>query len=99
MNPQKMMKQFQQMQERMQEEITALEVEASAGGGMVRIVMDGTKNIKSLKIDPQVVSRDDVEMLQDLILAAVNQGNQKVEEALQDKLGGMAGGLKIPGLF
>ena len=99
MNPQKMMKQFQQMQERMQEEITALEVEASAGGGMVRIVMDGTKNIKSLKIDPQVVSRDDVEMLQDLVLAAVNQGNQKVEEALQDKLGGMAGGLKIPGLF
>jgi len=98
-NPQKMMKQFQQMQERMQEEITALEVEASAGGGMVRIVMDGTKNIKSLKIDPQVVSRDDVEMLQDLVLAAVNQGNQKVEEALQDKLGGMAGGLKIPGLF
>jgi DNA-binding YbaB/EbfC family protein len=94
-----MMKQFQQMQERMQEEITALEVEASAGGGMVRIVMDGTKNIKSLKIDPQVVSRDDVEMLQDLVLAAVNQGNQKVEEALQDKLGGMAGGLKIPGLF
>ena len=99
MNPQKMMKQFQQMQERMQEEITALEVEASSGGGMVRLVMDGTKNIKSLKIDPQVVSRDDVEMLQDLIIAAVNQGNQKVEEALQDKLGGMAGGLKIPGLF
>jgi len=98
-NPQKMMKQFQQMQERMQEEITALEVEASSGGGMVRLVMDGTKNIKSLKIDPQVVSRDDVEMLQDLIIAAVNQGNQKVEEALQDKLGGMAGGLKIPGLF
>jgi len=94
-----MMKQFQQMQERMQEEITALEVEASSGGGMVRLVMDGTKNIKSLKIDPQVVSRDDVEMLQDLIIAAVNQGNQKVEEALQDKLGGMAGGLKIPGLF
>ena len=99
MNPQKMMKQFQQMQERMQEEITALEVEASSGGGMVRLVMEGTKNIKSLKIDPQVVSRDDVEMLQDLIIAAVNQGNQKVEEALQDKLGGMAGGLKIPGLF
>jgi DNA-binding YbaB/EbfC family protein len=93
------MKQFQQMQERLQEEITALEVEASSGGGMVRIVMDGSKNIKSLKIDPQVVSRDDLEMLQDLILAAVNQGNQKVEEALQDKLGGMAGGLKIPGLF
>jgi DNA-binding YbaB/EbfC family protein len=98
-NPQKLMKQFQQMQERMQEEVTALEVEASSGGGMVRIVMDGTKNIKSLKIDPQVVSREDIEMLQDLILAAVNQGNQKVEEALQDKLGGMAGGLKIPGLF
>jgi DNA-binding YbaB/EbfC family protein len=93
------MKQFQQMQERMQEEITALEVEASSGGGMVRLVMDGSKNIKSLKIDPQVVNREDLEMLQDLIVAAINQGNQKVEEALQEKLGGMAGGLKIPGLF
>ena len=99
MNPQKLMKQFQQMQERMQEEITTLEVEASSGGGMVRLVMDGSKNIKSLKIDPQVVNREDLEMLQDLIVAAINQGNQKVEEALQDKLGGMAGGLKIPGLF
>jgi nucleoid-associated protein EbfC len=98
-NPQKLMKQFQQMQERMQEEITTLEVEASSGGGMVRLVMDGSKNIKSLKIDPQVVNREDLEMLQDLIVAAINQGNQKVEEALQEKLGGMAGGLKIPGLF
>src|SRR5262245_6972566 len=93
-NPQKLMKQFQQMQERMQQEIAALEVEASAGGGMVRIVMDGSKGVKSLRIDPQVVSRDDVEMLQDLILAAIHQANQRVEEALQEKLGDMAGGMK-----
>lgn len=98
-NPQKLMKQFQQMQERMQKEIASLEIDAAAGGGMVRVVMDGNKNIKSLTIDPQVVSRDDVEMLQDLIVAAINQATQKVELALQEKLGDMTGGMKIPGLF
>lgn len=98
-NPQKLMKQFQQMQERMQQEIASLEIDAAAGGGMVRVVMDGNKNIKSLTIDPQVVSRDDVEMLQDLIVAAINQATQKVELALQEKLGDMTGGMKIPGLF
>jgi hypothetical protein len=98
-NPQKLMKQMQQMQERMQQEITTLEVESTSGGGMVRVVMDGTKSIKSLKIDPQVVNRDDVEMLQDLILAAINQASVKVEEALQEKLGDVTGGMKIPGLF
>lgn len=98
-NPQKLMKQVQQMQERVQKEIAALEIEATAGGGMVKVVMDGSKNVKGLTIDPEVVSKDDVEMLQDLILAAVNEAARKVDEAIQEKLGGLAGGMKIPGLF
>jgi hypothetical protein len=98
-NPQKMMKQLQQAQEKLQREIAALEVEAASGGGMVRVVMDGSKNVKSLTIDPEVVSKDDVEMLQDLVTAAVNEASRKVEEAVQEKVGGLAGGLKIPGLL
>ena len=98
-NPQKMMKQLQQAQEKLQREIAALEIEATSGGGMVRVVMDGSKNVKSLAIDKEVVNPDDVEMLQDLITAAVNEAARKVEEAVQEKVGGLAGGLKIPGLF
>lgn len=98
-NPQKLMKQFQQMQEKMQREIEALEVEGSAGGGMVKVTMDGSKNVKRLVIDPEVVSKDEVEMLQDLVTAAFGDCARKVDEALQEKLGGMAGGMKIPGLF
>ena len=98
-NPQKLMKQFQQMQEKMQQEIAALEVEGTAGGGMVKVTMDGSKNIKRLVIDPEVVSKDEVEMLQDLIIAAFGDCARKVDEVLQEKLGGMAGGMKIPGLF
>ena len=99
MNPQKLMKQLQQAQERIQEEIAALEIEASSGGGMVKVVMDGQKGIKSLRIDPEVVSKDDVEMLQDLVRAAVNEAARKVDEAVQEKIGGLTGGLKIPGMF
>jgi nucleoid-associated protein EbfC len=99
MNPQKLMKQLQQAQERIQQEIAALEIEASSGGGMVKVVMDGQKGIKSLRIDPEVVSKDDVEMLQDLVRAAVNEAARKVDEAVQEKIGGLTGGLKIPGMF
>jgi DNA-binding YbaB/EbfC family protein len=98
-NPQQMMKQIQKMQERMQKEMAELRVEATSGGGMVKVVMDGSKIVKGLTIDPEVVSKDDVEMLQDLVTAAVNECTRKVDEALQDKLGGLAGGMKIPGLF
>jgi nucleoid-associated protein EbfC len=98
-NPQKMMKQLQQAQEKMQREIAALEIDATAGGGMVKVVMDGQKNVKTLMIDPQVVSKDDVEMLQDLILAAVNECGRKVDEAVQEKVGGLTAGMKIPGMF
>jgi DNA-binding YbaB/EbfC family protein len=99
MNIQQMMKQAQQMQERLQQQMAELRVEATAGGGMVTVVMNGAKQIQSLKLDPEVVSKDDVEMLQDLILAAINDAQRKVDEALQKQMGGMMGGLKIPGLF
>ena len=92
------MKQAQEMQERLQREMSELSVEATAGGGMVTVVMSGGKQLLSLKIDPEAVSKDDVEMLQDLILAAVNDAQRKVDEALQQQMGGMMGGLKIPGL-
>ena len=92
MNPQQiqqMMKQAQQMQERMQKEMAALKVEATAGGGMVTVSVNGEKQLLSLKIDPEVVSKDDVEMLQDLIVAAINDAHRKVEETMKQKLGGM----------
>lgn len=97
-DPRKLLKQLQQQQERMQQEIAALVVEASAGGGMVRVEMDGQKQLRRLAIDPEVVSRDDVEMLQDLVTAAVNEAARKVDEAVQDKVASLTGGLKIPGL-
>ena len=98
-NPQKLMKQLQQAQERMQQEIAALQIEAASGGGMVKVVMDGQKNLKSLRIDPEVVSKEDVEMLQDLILAALNDAHRKADEAMSKPMQGMMGGMKIPGLF
>jgi DNA-binding YbaB/EbfC family protein len=98
MNIQQMMKQAQQMQERLQKQMAEMKVEATAGGGMVTVVMSGAKQLLSLKIDPEAVSKDDVDMLQDLILAAVNDAQRKVDEALQQQMGGMMGGLKIPGL-
>jgi DNA-binding YbaB/EbfC family protein len=99
MNPQKLMKQLQQKQERVQQEIAALEIEASSGGGMVTAVMDGHKGLKSLRIDPEAVSKDDVEMLQDLVMAAINEAGRKVDEAVQEKMAGLTAGLNIPGLF
>jgi DNA-binding YbaB/EbfC family protein len=93
------MKQMQQAKDRMEQEIAALQIEATSGGGMVKVVMDGQKNLKSLRIDPEVVSKEDVEMLQDLVTAAVNEAARKVDEALQEKIGGLTAGMKIPGLF
>lgn len=97
-DPRKMMKQLQQAQEKIQAEIAALVVEASSGGGMVKVEVDGQKQLLSLTIDPEVVSKDDVEMLQDLVVAAVNDASRKVDEAIQEKVGGLTGGMKIPGL-
>jgi DNA-binding YbaB/EbfC family protein len=98
MNINQVMKQAQQMQERLQKQMTEMRVEASAGGGMVTVVVNGNKQIQSLKIDPEVVSKEDVEMLQDLILAAINDAHRKADEELSKQMGGMMGGLKIPGL-
>ena len=98
MNVQQMMKQAQQMQERMQKQMADLRVEATAGGGMVTVVMTGLKQVQKITIDPEVVSKDDVEMLQDMILAAVNDANRKVDEALQQQMSGLMGGMRIPGL-
>jgi len=97
MNIQQMMKQAQQMQEHLQKQMTELRVEGNAGGGMVTVVVNGAKQIESLKIDPEVVS-DDVGMLQDLIVAAINDAQRKADEEMSQKMGGMMGGLKIPGL-
>ncbi|MBE0616616.1 MAG: YbaB/EbfC family nucleoid-associated protein [Proteobacteria bacterium] len=99
-----MMRQAQQMQKKMaqvQEELASRSVEASAGGGMVRCVVSGKQELLSLAIDPEVVDPGDVEMLQDLILAAVNEGVKKSQEMVASEMGKIAGGmgLNIPGLF
>ena len=94
MNIQEMLKQAQDMQERLQQELSQTEIEATSGGGMVTVVMNGRKQMKRIIIDPEVVSKDDVEMLQDLIIAAINDAQRRVDEAVASKMGG----LKIPGL-
>ncbi|MEI6670129.1 MAG: YbaB/EbfC family nucleoid-associated protein [Acidobacteriota bacterium] len=98
MNIQNMMKQAQRMQEQMQRQMAEMRIEATAGGGMVTVVVNGLKQVQSLKLDPEVVNKDDVEMLQDLILAAINDASRKADEAMSTQLGGMMGGMKIPGL-
>jgi len=97
-NIQAMMKQAQEMQERLQKQMAGMRVEATAGGGMVTVVVNGTKQVQSVTIDPEVVSKDDVEMLQDMIVAAVNDAGRKVDEQLSQSMSGLMGGLKIPGL-
>lgn len=97
-NVQTMMKQAQQMQEKLQAEIAQIRVEASAGGGMVTVRMDGHKNVLGVKIDPEVAG--DIEMLQDMVMAAFNEAAKKVDAESQQKMGGMLGGLGLPpGLF
>ena len=98
MNIQSMMKQAQEMQERLKKQMTELRIEATAGGGMVTVTVNGTKQLQSIRIDPEVVSKEDVEMLQDLIVAAINDAGRKVDEQLGQSMSGLMGGLKIPGL-
>ncbi len=98
MDIQKMMKQAQQMQERMQKQMADLRIEATAGGGMVTVVVNGAKQLQSLKIDPEVVSKDDVAMLEDLIVAAINDAHRKADEQLSQSMSGLMGGLNVPGL-
>ena len=89
-----MMQQAQKMQQKMQEEIAQIRVEGSAGGGMVAVKMDGHKNVTGVKIDPEVAG--DVEMLQDMVLAACNDATKKVDDESQKKMSGMLGGLGLP---
>jgi DNA-binding YbaB/EbfC family protein len=97
---QEMMKQAQQMQEVMQREMQRIRVDASAGGGVVSVAMNGAKELVDLKIDPDAVKSGDVEMLQDLIIAAVNEASRKADEAMKGKLGSKLGGMGLPdGLF
>ena len=96
------MKQAQVMQEKMakvQEEVAKKRVEATAGGGMVTVVANGKQEILSIKIDPEVVDPKDVEMLQDLIVAAVNEAQKKAQELMAEEIKGLTRGLRIPGLF
>ncbi|PYQ48212.1 MAG: YbaB/EbfC family nucleoid-associated protein [Acidobacteria bacterium] len=99
MNPKQLMKQVQQMQEQMQQRMAELRVEGSAGGGMVKATMNGNKELLSITIDKEAVDPNDVEMLQDLVVAAVNEASRKVDEEMQGQIGAMTGGMKIPGLF
>ena len=99
MDVRNMMKQAQQMQERLQKQMAELKVEGNAGGGMVTVVVNGAKQVQSLRIDPEVVSKEDVEMLQDLIVAAINDAQRKADDEMANKMGGMLPpGIKIPGL-
>lgn len=96
MNPLEVMRQAQQLQERMQKEMSALSVEGASGGGMVTVVVNGHKQVQRLTIDPEL-AREDLEMLQDLIVAAVNDAMRKVDAELKSKVGGIVSGLGLPG--
>jgi DNA-binding YbaB/EbfC family protein len=98
MNPKQLMKQVQQMQAQMQQRMTELRVEGSAGGGMVKAVMNGQKELLSISMEKEAVDPNDIDMLQDLVVAAVNEASRKVDEQMQSQLGAMTGGMKIPGL-
>ncbi len=92
-----MMKQAKALQDKLKQQLDEIRVEATAGGGMVTVKMNGNKTVTEVKIDPEVVDKNDVEMLQDLITAAVNEASRKVDEAAQREIGALAGNL--PGLF
>jgi DNA-binding YbaB/EbfC family protein len=95
---QQILKQVQQFQEQLQKQLDELSVEASAGGGMVSVKMNGQKQLREVRIDPEILASQDQEMLQDLILAAVNEASRKVDEQMASQMGNLTGGLNIPGL-
>ena len=97
-----MLRQAQQLQKRMmelQKELESATVEATAGGGVVKAVVSGKMRVESLEIDPEAASPDDVEMLQDLVLAAVNEGLDMAQEMASSRMSSLTGGMKIPGLM
>jgi nucleoid-associated protein EbfC len=95
---QQMLKQVQQFQEQLQKQLDDLVVESSTGGGMVTVKMNGQKHLVSVHIDPEVYKSGDIEMLQDLLLAAVNESARKIDEQVASQMGSLAGGLNLPGL-
>jgi len=97
MNIKQLMKQAQQMQDQMQRQMASIRVEGTAGGGMVKAEMSGNKELLSITIDKEAVDPNDVEMLQDLVKAAVNEAARRVDEEMNSSLGAMTGGMKIPG--
>ncbi len=97
MNIQQMMKQAAKMQEQVQKQAAEARAEGTAGGGAVTIVINGLKQVQSLKIDPEVVSKDDVEILQDMIIAAFVDAQKKVDEDMKKQMGGMLRGMGLPG--
>jgi DNA-binding YbaB/EbfC family protein len=98
MNIGKMMKGLQQMQAKLQAEMDTLEVEATSGGGVVSARMNGKKELLALKLSPEAITPDDPELLEDLVIAAINEASRKVDEQLQELTQGMAGGMNLPGL-
>jgi DNA-binding YbaB/EbfC family protein len=100
MNIKKMLRQAQEQQEKLQRDLEQMKVEGTAGGGMVVVQMNGSKHVSDIRLDPEVVDPEDVEMLQDLIVAAVADATQRVDEMVREKVGGMLGGMGggIPGL-
>ncbi len=97
-NPLQQVKALQEKMAKMQADLALRTVEASSGGGMVTVVVNGKQEIVSIKVEPQVVDPEDIEMLQDLIVAAVNDGLRKAQEMAASEMGKLAGGLNIPGL-
>jgi DNA-binding YbaB/EbfC family protein len=98
MNIAKMMKDLQKAQARLQQDIDALEVEASSGGGVVVARMNGKKYLTSLRLSPEAITPDDPGLVQDLVLAAVNEASRKVDAEIQRMTEGLAGGFKLPGM-
>jgi len=98
MNINEMMKQAQMMQERLQKQMTEMRVDGAAGGGMVVVTVNGNKTLLSIRLDPEVVSKDDVGMLQDLIVAAMNDAHRKVDQSLANSMQALTGGMRLPGM-
>ncbi|MDD8019673.1 MAG: YbaB/EbfC family nucleoid-associated protein [Acidobacteriota bacterium] len=95
---QKMMKAAQEFQDKLQKELAEIQIEGSSGGGMVTVTLDGHKNCLKIRLEPEVINKEDVDMLQDLIVSAYTEAASRVDEEVSKKMSGFTGGLKIPGL-
>ena len=99
MNFNNMMKQAQDLQKKMadaQKKVESLEAEGTSGGGLIKIIIDGKNNVKSVKIDESLISKDDIEILEDLIIAAFNDGKEKIQKKISDEMSLITGGLQLP---